>query len=32
MVWEDTIWEDMAGYLRNCPAIPSVQVFCRSAR
>ena len=20
------------GYLRNCPAIPSVQVFCRSAR
>ena len=32
MVSEGTIWEDMAGYLRNCPAIPSVQVFCRSAR
>ena len=22
----------LAGYLRNCPAVPSVQFFCRSAR
>ena len=31
-VSEGTIWGDMAGCSRNCPAIPSVQVFCRSAR